>query len=151
MASERHLSQRANTFQMGDMSHHQQHAMRNGMSMERKMDAPVSSSNLYCPYSSSCNFPISVCGHAQGIARSLRRGADSLRDGADPVGGAGAHRTIPGKVLGPLIRMSCNLSPSNTRVSFVCSLFNPFRPRLCPAHHPNFHPFSIQLCVVKCN
>ncbi|XP_043645679.1 putative ferric-chelate reductase 1 homolog isoform X2 [Drosophila teissieri] len=40
MASERHLSQRANTFQMGDMSHHQQHAMRNGMSMERKMDAP---------------------------------------------------------------------------------------------------------------
>ncbi|SPP73934.1 putative ferric-chelate reductase 1 homolog isoform X1 [Drosophila guanche] len=41
MASERHLSQRANTFQMGEMSpHHQQHAMRNGMSMERKMDAP---------------------------------------------------------------------------------------------------------------
>ncbi|EDV55831.1 putative ferric-chelate reductase 1 homolog isoform X2 [Drosophila erecta] len=40
MASERHQSQRANTFQMGDMSHHQQHAMRNGMSMERKMDAP---------------------------------------------------------------------------------------------------------------
>ncbi|XP_016985376.1 putative ferric-chelate reductase 1 homolog isoform X2 [Drosophila rhopaloa] len=40
MASERHLSQRANTFQMGDISHHQQHGMRNGMSMERKMDAP---------------------------------------------------------------------------------------------------------------
>ncbi|XP_037714123.1 putative ferric-chelate reductase 1 homolog isoform X2 [Drosophila subpulchrella] len=43
MASERHLSQRANTFQMGDLSHHQQHAMRNGMSMERKMDAPYGS------------------------------------------------------------------------------------------------------------
>lgn len=42
MASERHQSQRANTFQMGDISHHHQHAMRNGMSMERKMDAPVS-------------------------------------------------------------------------------------------------------------
>ncbi|KAH8285537.1 hypothetical protein KR054_010636 [Drosophila jambulina] len=40
MASERHLSQRANNFQMGDLSHHHQHAMRNGMSMERKMDAP---------------------------------------------------------------------------------------------------------------
>ncbi|XP_033253434.1 putative ferric-chelate reductase 1 homolog isoform X3 [Drosophila miranda] len=41
LASERHLSQRANTFQMGEMSpHHQQHAMRNGMTMERKMDAP---------------------------------------------------------------------------------------------------------------
>ncbi|KAH8337747.1 hypothetical protein KR067_001096 [Drosophila pandora] len=40
MASERHQSQRANTFQMGDISHHHQHAMRNGMSMERKMDAP---------------------------------------------------------------------------------------------------------------
>ncbi|XP_016968221.1 putative ferric-chelate reductase 1 homolog isoform X2 [Drosophila biarmipes] len=43
MASERHQSQRANTFQMGDLSHHQQHAMRNGMSMERKMDAPYGS------------------------------------------------------------------------------------------------------------
>ncbi|XP_020814503.1 putative ferric-chelate reductase 1 homolog isoform X1 [Drosophila serrata] len=40
MASERHQSQRANNFQMGDLSHHHQHAMRNGMSMERKMDAP---------------------------------------------------------------------------------------------------------------
>ncbi|XP_030240233.1 putative ferric-chelate reductase 1 homolog isoform X3 [Drosophila navojoa] len=40
IASDRQQSQRINTFQMGDMSHHQQHAMRNGMSMERKMDAP---------------------------------------------------------------------------------------------------------------
>jgi len=41
IASDRHQSQRVNTFQMGDMTHHHQHAMRNGMSMERKMDAPV--------------------------------------------------------------------------------------------------------------
>ncbi|KAL7737614.1 hypothetical protein ACLKA6_007724 [Drosophila palustris] len=40
IASDRHQSQRVNTFQMGDMPHHHQHAMRNGMSMERKMDAP---------------------------------------------------------------------------------------------------------------
>ncbi|XP_034476128.1 putative ferric-chelate reductase 1 homolog isoform X2 [Drosophila innubila] len=40
IASDRHQSQRVNTFQMGDMAHHHQHAMRNGMSMERKMDAP---------------------------------------------------------------------------------------------------------------
>ncbi|XP_032590447.1 putative ferric-chelate reductase 1 homolog isoform X3 [Drosophila grimshawi] len=40
IASDRQQSQRINTFQMGDMTHHHQHAMRNGMSMERKMDAP---------------------------------------------------------------------------------------------------------------
>ncbi|ALC41304.1 CG8399 [Drosophila busckii] len=40
IASDRQQSQRINTFQMGDMAHHHQHAMRNGMSMERKMDAP---------------------------------------------------------------------------------------------------------------
>ncbi|KAH8261530.1 hypothetical protein KR044_010632, partial [Drosophila immigrans] len=40
IASDRQQSQRVNTLQMGDVSHHHQHAMRNGMSMERKMDAP---------------------------------------------------------------------------------------------------------------
>ncbi|XP_030386072.1 putative ferric-chelate reductase 1 homolog isoform X2 [Scaptodrosophila lebanonensis] len=40
IASDRQQTQRINTFQMGDISHHHQHAMRNGMSMERKMDAP---------------------------------------------------------------------------------------------------------------
>ncbi|KAH8396978.1 hypothetical protein KR215_007085 [Drosophila sulfurigaster] len=40
IASDREQSQRVNTFQMGEVSHHHQHAMRNGMSMERKMDAP---------------------------------------------------------------------------------------------------------------
>lgn len=57
IASDRHQSQRANTFQMGDMTHHHQHAMRNGMSMERKMDAPVSGHQLKFITSLSSHFP----------------------------------------------------------------------------------------------
>jgi len=158
MASERHLSQRANTFQMGDLSHHQQHAMRNGMSMERKMDAPVGiaqGDNLFLYNTWISRF--SVRQHAQGIAGSLWRGAGSLRGGADPPSGAGAHRTIPGQVLGALgCLLTCPLPILVSVLCAHCLTPSAHGSALPPTPNPPLIPFpssDVLLSVIrsKCN
>lgn len=73
-AADRKQSQRVNTFQMGEMDRHHH---RNGMKMERKMDAPVSSLihiEKFTYLFNKIEILFLVCQFSQRIIGSLYRG-----------------------------------------------------------------------------